>query len=100
MSSKSICNIQIIAITELKLTVELHVNIAKLLYDENFLVEQVKYASKISSKTNCLFATPVSSQQNEKHPNEVQQRLPKTPGSGLGRFVRRYSDCKYPHIAI
>ena len=34
MSSKSICDIQIIAITELKMTVELPVNITKPLYDD------------------------------------------------------------------
>ena len=36
-------------------------------------------------------------QQNEKHPNENQQWLPQTIGCGLGRFLRRYNDCKYPH---
>ena len=36
----------------------------------------------------------VSSQQNEKHPNEGQQCL---PGCGLGEFVWRYNDGKYPH---
>ena len=51
----------------------------------------------ISNKTNCILATPVSSQQNEKHPNEDQQRLPQTLGCGLGKFVRRYNDCKYLH---
>ena len=48
-------------------------------------------------QTNCLFATPVSSQQNEKRRNEDQQRLPQTLGCGVGRFVRRYNDWKYPH---
>ena len=37
------------------------------------------------------------SQQNEKRPNEDQQRLPQTLGCGVGRFVRRYNDWKYPH---
>ena len=54
----------------------------------------------ISSKTNCPFATPVSLQQNEKRPNEDQQRLPQTLGCGLGKFVRRYNDCKYPHSYV
>ena len=54
-------------------------------------------ASQISNKTNCRFATPVSFQQKVKHPNEYQQRLPQTLGCGLGRFVRRYNDCNYPH---
>ena len=55
------------------------------------------YASQISRKTNCLFARPVPSQQNKKHPNEDQQRLPQTLGCGLGRFVRRWNDRKYQH---
>ena len=44
---------------------------------------KIKYSSQISNElTNCLFATSVSSQQNEKHPNEGQQRLPQTLGYG------------------
>ena len=53
--------------------------------------------SQISSKTNCLFATLISLKENEKHPNEDQQRLPQTLGCGLDRFVMRYNDCKYPN---
>ena len=57
-------------------------------------MQQVKYASQISIKTNCLFATAVSSRQNKKYPNEDRKRL-FLLGSGLGRFVRRYNHCKY-----
>ena len=39
----------------------------------------MKYASQISSETNCLLRRG-SLQQNEKHPNEDQQRLPQTLG--------------------
>ena len=56
--------------------------------------------SQISSKTNCLFATLISLKENEKHPSEDQRRLPQTLGCGLGRFVMRYNDCKYPHIYL
>ena len=42
---------------------------------------------------------PVSTQQNDKHPNECQQRLPQTFGCHLDRFVRRYNHCRYPHIS-
>ena len=54
-------------------------------------------ASQISSKTNWRFTTTLSFQRNEKYPNEDEQWLPQTLGCGLGRFVRRYNDCKYPH---
>ena len=54
-------------------------------------------ASQVSSKTNCRFTTPLSFQRTEKHTNEDEQRLPQSLGCGLGRFVRRYNDCKYPH---
>ena len=57
-------------------------------------------ALQISSKTNCRFSTPVSFQRNERDPNEDQQWLPQTLGCGLGRFVRRYNDCKYPHTQL
>ena len=50
-------------------------------------------ASRVSWKTNCLFATLISSKGNEKHPNKDQQRPPQTLGGGLGSFVRRYNDC-------
>ena len=71
------------AITELKMTVELPVNITKPLYEEipayqtSFRLKfpgllQVKYALQISSKTNCHFATPVFPQQNDIPANEDQ----------------------------
>ena len=34
-------------------------------------------------------------QNNEKYPNEDQQRLPQSLGCGLGGFVRRWNYCKY-----
>ena len=67
------------------MTVELPVNITMPLYDEIPVHQSSTYikcpgfadnASQISRKTNCLFARPVSSQQNKKHPKEDQQRLP------------------------
>ena len=55
--------------------------------DETFQVYQLKYTSQISRKTKYRFATLVSSQQNEKHLDKDQQRLPKIKCiCGIGRF--------------
>ena len=54
---------------------------------------------KFKAKQTAILRRKISSQQNDKHPNECQQRLPQTFGCHLGRFVRRYNHCKYPHIS-
>ena len=87
------------AITELKMTVELPVGIEKSLYDEIYPFTKLArfrqtfpgLASKICianfKQTNCLLATPVSSHQDDKHPNKDEQRLPQTLNCGLGMQV-------------
>ena len=53
-----------------------------------------------AKETALIFVTPVSSQQNDKRPNEDERRLPQTLGCGLGRFVRQYTIIGNIHIAI
>ena len=52
---------------------------------------------KFQAKQTVLLRRLFFLQQNVKHPNEGQQRLSQTLDCGLGMFVRRYNDCKYPH---